>query len=396
MGTLGKEEFGLYALTLAVLALSGPANLGMGTVTLKFVSALRGAGETDSAANVVRKALAWALLTGFGIFAIVAICADILAAHVFSAMGDSGRTALALRMSGMLLLLSQADIVFASAIKGCERYDIAALTEMLARTLILITAVAIAWTTGSALAMLGAFVGWAAVSCVFKGFIVAHMLGATCWRASFSAPVQGNIMSFAGWSWVQAMAGTVFQIFDRLLVASALGAASLAAYTVCTQLASQIHAIPAAAMSFLFPLLSRKIGAGEKGGVRRIENLGVCITLSIVFGLAALLALLHHAALSAWLGTEFADSHGTLFLWILLAYAALGVGIAPYYLLMGRGDVKFVSLVGIGAGAVSLVAMVLLVQPFGEEGVAWARSVYLIPSLLMLARLIYLRRHSSL
>lgn len=391
LSVLGQEEFGLGALITAITSLSGPANLGMAAVTVKFVSSLRGAGDYQGSVQVVRKTLALACAAGLSVSLVVVLFADMLATSLFSGMGDHGRVALALQIGAVTLAISQAEMVFSSAIKGCERYDITARLEIAMRLASMAIALLLAWIWKSVIVMLLAGVFLSLINCAIKAAIASRIVGGPVWKMSLRVPVKGALLSFAGWSWLQTNAGAVFQIFDRILVGSALGAAPIAAYTVTTQLGSQVHAVPAAAMAFLFPTLSRKLGAGQHESARRVEAIGVLLTMGMVIGLGAFFSLFRVQILTLWLGAEFASQYSELFLWIVLAYTILGLGIAPHFLLLGRGDVKFLSLLGMAGGALSLVGMLVLVGPFGLLGIVWARALYGIVTLLSVVRLAYLR-----
>jgi O-antigen/teichoic acid export membrane protein len=395
LATLGQEEFGLAALITAITSLSGPANLGMAAVTVKYVSAFRGEGDDSKTVAVVRKTLGLACAAGLVVSGIVLLTADWITATYFQGMGDPDRVALALRLGAVSLAIAQADMVFASAIKGCERYDVTARFEIVSKLVVMALSLLLAWIWQSVIVMLSAGLVLSLIACTLRGYIAGRIVGGAVWLPSFRGPAHSGLLNFAGWSWLQSNAGAIFQTFDRILVGSALGAAAIAAYTVSTQLGSQVHAVPAAAMAFLFPLMSRKLGAGHGESARRVETIGVLLTVGMVTTLGLVLAVLREPILTLWLGEAFAHQYSELFLWIVVAYVTLGLGIAPYFLLLGRGDVQFVSMMGIVGGAASLAAMLMLVEPYGLLGIAWSRMLFGVVSLAGFARLAYLRRKPS-
>jgi O-antigen/teichoic acid export membrane protein len=161
-----------------------------------------------------------------------------------------------------------------------------------------------------------------------------------------------------------------------LIVGALLGAAPLAAYTICTQLAQQVHALPAAAMAFLFPMVSRRLGAGDAAGVLRARRASIGAALLIIAVLGALLAAGADPILRLWMGGAFADDYGRLFVWLVAAYALVALNVAPHFLLLGHGDARYLSLLGLAGGATSLLVMLYLIPAYGLLGAVAGKACY--------------------
>jgi O-antigen/teichoic acid export membrane protein len=373
---LGPAEFGLWMLVVAVYALSGATNLGMSAATIKFVSEGRGAGNQRRVEDTVRQTLGFALGAGFVVFMLLAVLAPLITSRFLGQMGDPARVSLALQLGGAILLVQQAELVFTATLKGAERFDIAAKIEMFTRFGLLCVTLLAAWLSSDALVVIGVTLGTMCASCALRGIFASRVVGSRIWVPRLSVAGARSLGRFAGWSWVQSMASAMFQVCDRLIVGAMLGASALAAYTVCTQLGQQIHALPAAAMSFLFPLISRRLGAGNTQGARSIRRAAVAVNLAIALALGTILIGGSTLILGVWMGTPFAEENTTLFIWIVIAYAILSANVAPHFLLMGHGDVRFLSILGLAGGVASIVAMVLLIPAFGLLGAAWGRALY--------------------
>lgn len=289
LAALGPEEFGLSALAIAILALVGPTSLGLGTATVKFVSSHRGRGQMDESILVVQRTLALSMLTAATVLGLGLALADVVAYRLFPSMGDADRVALVLRLAAGVLAIGQVDIVFTSALRGCERFDVTARLEVGFRLASITLSVALAVLFHSTIIMLWGALALAVIVCCVKGYIVSRVLCGPVWRPTLKGALNGSLLQFAGWSWIQSNAGAIFQILDRIIVGSVLGAATLASYTVCTQLAQQVHALPAAALATLFPLISRKLGAGQTRDVRRIENFSIAVSFVIIVPLCLVL-----------------------------------------------------------------------------------------------------------
>lgn len=392
---LGDSEFGLWMLVVAFTALGGATNLGMGAATIKFVSEGRGAGDLGRVQEVVQQTLGFALAAGALVCTLLLVGAPYLTESFFSEMGEPAKVTAALRIGAIALLLQQAELVFSAALKGSERFDVAAKIEIVMRLFLLSVNLLAAWYWRDALALLLALLGTMFLSCIIRGYWASRVVGKAVWMPRFGTAGVQRLFGFAGWSWVQSMASALFQVCDRLIVGAMLGASALAAYTVCTQLAQQVHALPAAAMAFLFPLISRRIGAGNTSGARRLRQIGVAANLAVVAVLGVILGFGSELILSIWMGEAFSSGNSSLFVWIVVAYALVAVNVAAHYLLMGHGDVQFLSIVGIVGGAASLLAMYILIPSFGLLGAAWGRALYGLVSMLAFARLASIGRRTD-
>jgi O-antigen/teichoic acid export membrane protein len=61
---------------------------------------------------------------------------------------------------------------------------------------------------------------------------------------------------------------------------------------------------------------------------------------------------------------------------LAVAYTILAINIVPHYTLLALGSVRFVSVVNIAGGILSLVAAALLIPSFGLLGAAAGRLFY--------------------
>src|SRR5205807_1118477 len=79
---------------------------------------------------------------------------------------------------------------------------------------------------------------------------------------------------------------------DVLLIGAILGSTQLAYYAVCVQLAQQVHALPAAAFSFLFPLVSGRSETSARSGLKALFGRYVAWNVLLAAALAAPLIFL--------------------------------------------------------------------------------------------------------
>jgi O-antigen/teichoic acid export membrane protein len=233
-----------------------------------------------------------------------------------------------------------------------------------------------AWITRSAGAVLLTTAALTLGSALTKGTIAGRLIG-----AGVIIPRLGDrqtmreVLSFGLWNWLTGIGGLVFVHADRLLIGSWLGATPLSYYTVCTQLAQQIHALPAAAMSFLFPLISRKSQTSGREALRALRVYAVAFNVLISTVLAALLYVFAVPILTAWMGRTFAAEAGYVLHWLVIGFYLVSLNIAPHFLLLGGNGVRYVSITNVIGGLAGLAAAFVLLPVSGLLGAAQARLI---------------------
>jgi O-antigen/teichoic acid export membrane protein len=132
--------------------------------------------------------------------------------------------------------------------------------------------------------------------------------------------------------------------------------------------------VPAAGGAFLFPLVSRRIEAGEN--VRRIA-LAATFALGLFAGALSLpLMFFGNAILTLWIGHNFADQNSGLLAWLTVAFILLALNIGPHFLLLGRNKAWFVAVSNIAGGVMATFAGAYLIPRIGVGGAALMRIGY--------------------
>lgn len=373
--SLGTEGFGLWMVVMAVTGLGGVAGMGMGAATIAYVARFRGNGDATGALVAVRQILSLTL-AGAAIFSLV-ICAlsPFLASRVFPGVGAAGQVAWALATGSGILFLQQADGIFAAAIKGFERYDLAAPMEIGIKSAGILASTAVAFLFRDVNLALLALMGVTALGLCARAVLASRVVGKRIYVPSWTKKYDSEFLSFAGWNWIHGMASSIFQQLDRLLIASLMGASAIATYSVCTQLASQVHAIPAAGLSFLLPMVSRRV-LSSQAPLPRLRNLAILVNAGFAAALALPLLFFGDRLLALWIDPVFAGAASSLLFWMTLVYGMLALGVAPHYLLLGRGQAKFISFNSMAGGVLSTVGAAVLIPAIGIFGGLIGRAMH--------------------
>ncbi|HSQ03877.1 MAG TPA: oligosaccharide flippase family protein, partial [Burkholderiales bacterium] len=272
IATIGTADFGLLMFVNAITGLGSAGSLGMGAATIKFVSSALGRGDRAEAAESIRASLAVALAGNTAVAIAIALAHPWLAHTVFAQMGDADKVGTAILLASGILVIAQTDSMFGAALRGMERFGTAARLEIGFKLLAIGAAMAVAWLTHDVIDVLMTSAAFYVASALAKGTMASRLVGVP-WllpRLKNRAIARG-VIRFGSWNWLTTMGGLLFVHADRLLIGALLGAQAVAFYSACTQLAQQVHALPAAAMGFLFPLMSRKAHTADARALERVR-----------------------------------------------------------------------------------------------------------------------------
>jgi O-antigen/teichoic acid export membrane protein len=378
---LGSDSYGLWMLLVATVGFGAILNAGTGAATIKHVSAEMGEANSHQLQRVIQGSLAIAI-TGGGLLALIIVCVFWFGDDFFfRRMGDRHLLHITGLAAGMLAWLEQIDNVFASALRGSEKYGLAAKTEIGAKSL-------------QALALVSALLAGAGLMAVYGIiFVVALARLGTKWlvtrrvlRVSKAYPRFAHVkelLHFSKWAWIQGLGGTAFNSADRFVVASLLGATSLAQYAVVTQLAMQIHGLTAAGVSVVFPMISRKRARNPSFSIARATARTFLANAALSTSVAVVLLIFGKLILRLWLGAQMPANAAILLDYLVIAYWLLALNITPYYVLLGLGQIRSIAIWVFIGGAAGLIPMIYGISRFGLIGAGAGKLVFAVAALML-------------
>ena len=378
---LGAEQYGSWMLMNATIGLGGVLTVGTGAATIKFISASK---DRDPAtiAEPIRVSLGIAIVGGGSLALIVASIFLLGGTSLLSRMGSASNIHWIGCSAALLIWIEQIDSVFSSSMKGFERFNLSAIVEMSAKTAQVLAALLAATWLSSVDAVFVALIVTAIARLIAKMTIlrlVFHIRGIRPSLKSASA-----IFHWAKWGWLQGIGGVLFNAGDRLIVGSILGAASLAYYSIALQIAMQIHSIGSAFLSVVFPRASRILAMDAQVSLKRL----IVVTLTGNFVLSSALAafawLLGPPLIIHWTRDPQSPAVGLLYP-LIFCYWLLSLNVAPHYMLLGMGKVRFVGLVSLMSGLIGIIAAFSAIHYLGITGAPAGRAAYGVASLALLA-----------
>lgn len=370
---LGTQQFGIWALSLMIAGLGSLASLGAPTATMKKIAEL---GSTPSAPDVeihIRAALRVAMM-GTTVIGLIIIGLTLLFEGEVDVDGPQSGLYIALVLSLCALIVQELDNVISSSLKGAERFDLVAKVDIRYRVIWMLVVATCGWLFQSV------------VFCILAGFLVntVKLFNKSsiakkyyritidfCEKAS-KAAIQ-EINSLGKWYWAQAFAAFLFNTADRWLIVGLFGLDALAAYAICLQLAQVTHTVQASAWQVLVPWASRNAANGSIQGSEflKLALLGgvVCLVMP------ACIAIGVDPILSWWIGPDFASQNYVLALALLLSFSMLAANIPLYYILVGVGEVKLLTILNLVGGVLSL-SLGALTSQYGTVAFALSKAAY--------------------
>jgi O-antigen/teichoic acid export membrane protein len=390
---LGPVQYGQWILLLTLTGFGGLAGFGMGPSIVKDVAASRVSGDVEGLKKAVGACLTVALLaaTILGVFLIV--FGFSVGTTVFQKVGGSFEIARLTCFAAMLIGIEQIDGVFSGILKGLERYDQAARIEITSKILLVLISIAVVASTGSFGAMLTATLITNLLRLTVKWFAAKTALNIGLLRPRWDLNASIKVLSFGGWIWIQSIGMVLFSAADRALVGAVLGASALAHYAIALQLTQQIQSIPAAGVQVLFPAITRLIATGKSYRTLTLQATALVFAFSLTAAIG--LIVVHEPLLRIWLGEANALAVGPLIAPLAIANAMLAATAAPYFVLLGAGQVRFVAIVALLGGVVGLIVLWVMMGTQGLNAVAWSRNCYSIICLVMLIRMYLLLKRNS-
>lgn len=374
---LGVQKYGLWMLLIALSGFGGLAGLGAGSATTKEVSHHRGAGTIDAVVgNIIPNSLSLALAGSIAVGLIYLLSWMLMPVDWTARMGTHSEIQLLLVCSFLIISCEQVDSVFAGTIKGYERFDASAHAEIAIKCVSVLLYILTVIISGSLLSLFIMAVIVAFLRAFFKGLVASSIAGSGLFSLQWDMSVIRELVSFGKWTWLQSFGAALFAAADRLIIGSFLGSEALARYSVFTQLTQQIHAIPSAATTVLFPMISRK--SGNKEPLLKIITFSIFAVMTVALVLAMVLYLFGSELLALWLPKSFNLNDLGLYDMLIVGFFLLSISVVPHYFFLGVRKANVVAISNLFAGLISAASCIYLVSDFGLIGGAYSKIIFAI------------------
>lgn len=374
LSALGTERFGIWAMANAVLMTGAILASGFGDANIRMVAGARGRENGDEIAVTVRSAFGIHVLLGTFLAAAVWIAAPAIAHTTVKTHAElAGDCLWSFRITSGLILLRGLETVCVSTQRAFCRYGTAVGVSAAARIVSLLLAWLVPYISPSVTSVLGAVLLVNGVALFIQFRQLKRLLGGRRMAPMLDSVATKALLGFGIFTWMQAAAGLMTGQIDRLAAGFALGASSVAVYTICVQLTQPIYGVTAAGLHFLFPLLASDSERGSQSDLRRSILWALAANFTFVaIGLASLLVfggfILRH-----WVGITMANAAVEILPAAAWGSALAALAVTGSYTLLALGRPKAVASLNIAGGLLMAGALPVLIPRFGLAGVAYSR-----------------------
>jgi O-antigen/teichoic acid export membrane protein len=386
---LGAAEYGLWMVATAVISAGGIIASGFCDANIQRVATYRGISKHSSLVHTVRSMLAINLTLGFAVAIAVWIAAPYAAQHIAGTQSPLLKECLiCLRIAGVMILIRAIETVSVSTQRAFETYNRTVQISSAIRLFTLSSAAVLAWfgkRTESI--MLATAVFLVLGTCLQLWHLRKFIGNAPLWPI-FQRLETRVLLRTGVFVWFQALGSVIFRQLDRILLGVSLGAAAVAPYSLCIQLAEPLFGLTASGLSFLFPYLSRRAGNLSDYDLKRtIQKVFVCNLLLVLCG-AAILLYFGDRFLKIWAGATVAHDAIYILPLAIAASALSGISVTGIYAMQALGRFRMVACISLASRSGLLLLMVYLLRHDGLHGLAIARVYFGAASLLVYLPLI--------
>jgi O-antigen/teichoic acid export membrane protein len=374
---LGVAQYGVWMFATAASITGSIVASGFGDANIRYVSMRRGSGDRLGLLRAVRSTMGIHIAFGVAMALIACALAPFAAVRIASSDPQLQTACLwSLRITSLLILVRAIETVCVSTQRAYERYGVAIGYSVLARLLSLAAVVVLPGARHNVVGVMIATAAFVICGLGLQLLQLKQLLGIHSLWPSFDRDATRALFGFGIFSWIQAVSGVLFGQVDRLITGVALGAAAVASYTLCAQLAQPVYGFAASGLHFLFPHVSARSAGDSLAPLRRAILLAFAANFLMVAVGAIALFLFGGRFLEMWSGPAVAHA-GKPILPLLVGSTALqGLSVTGAYTLLALGRVRTVTFLNLAGGIAMLIVAPLLLPRFGAAGMAIARLCY--------------------
>jgi O-antigen/teichoic acid export membrane protein len=371
---LGAPEYGLWMIATAVVSAGGIIASGFGDANIQRVARLRGDGDTQATAHVVRGTLGINLVLGAVLAVLAWAAAPFAARHIaaFNAV-PFAETLMALRIASPLILVRAVETVAVSTQRAFEQYGETVRISSASRLLTLAAAGALALRGDRAPSILAATGVFLFLGTCMQLRRVRKLLGSAALIPAFEPEATRSLLQLGAFTWLQALGGVIFAQLDRILLGITLGAQPVAPYSLCVQFSQPIAGLAGSGLNFLFPYLASRAGSMSSEELRRTLMRAMACNLAAVGCCAGGLLLAGDRLMRMWAGAGVAASAHKILPMIVAGSALTGLSVTGIYALQALGRFRTVACINLAGRAAMLPLMLLLLHRSGLAGLAVSR-----------------------
>ncbi len=393
---LGKYDYGLWEMIGAVIGYMGILDLGLRPAISRYAAKHHAEDDPQALQSVYMSAIAFMAVVGVLLFVFFFLWAVWFSGSIAPEGSPHQKYTLFLIIIGAYLLISFPGYVAESYLEGFQKYYLKnniTIVNSVIGSILLYSFI----TPENGLILLAAI---NAVGLTIKYLLFIWILSRPAYGAiraeigNFSMRRLRELIVFGFKSFVQGIATRVENATDVLVIGMILGPAAVPFYSIPANLTHHIRGLGWTLTHAFMPLFSGLSAKAEDETIRNVFLVSSRYVVSIIFAMGTGALLLGVPFISIWLEPEFGEKARWLI--VFLVFFTVLPFINPFasrYLTAINKHGIFARLTPLAA-LMNIGLSLVLVHPFGLEGVAFASVV---PGLIFVP--LYLRytcRHLEL
>lgn len=367
----GLVGYGLFMLASSVVAYAALLDLGVGSALTKLVAEHATKGDTQALRQAVSSALLFYTLVGFTVAA-----AMLLVGAAVGSIFDVDQSG-AILLRDMLWLGAVFQLVYWPAstgrhvLAGLQRYDVLAVTGVLATVLSIVAAVVVLFTGRGPLLLVG--LNGAVIAVVSIANVAMARRLSRVRSAALSGASRLQLATIFSFSWavfvVQIVDVVFYQQTDRLLLGILAGAAAVGLYEAAAKFNALITYLAALTVSAVLPLASSMGAEGRTASLRSLFVRGTKYGAALIAPVTIVLAVFASPLIEVWLGPGFAGQ-GVVAQVLILPHVIVSLGLMGDTIVISQGRLgRRIPWIVLQA-VVNVVLSALLIPRIGVMGVA--------------------------
>lgn len=363
---MGGEFYGLWVVMNALMLFSNVGNLGIGAIVMKFSSETPSEGDPSAQFNRIMSA-------GY----VIVLAMSVVTALLLLLAGD----VISHRLDTSLELEEQfrhsmgwiAAAVFPQFLSRVPQGLLLAQLQNRAARRIDVFASMSLWLGAVALSWIGrnleAIAAWCFISSLLAFGLYVRAAGRlTVFHFRWDAPTLHRMLDFSGYMFLESLAISLFQQFDKVIVGITLGPALAGVYSVGTSLALRLPIITGQATEVMIPYASLQKSLGDQEKLYTVfRRLSRYVSLGLA-GISSLLIIWMNGILSLWISPDYAARYADAFRLLIVAYSLLSLSRPAHQTLTGIGKVRFTALIYSFSTFLMLAGLFFLSRRFGLAG----------------------------
>ena len=320
---MGEEFYGLWVVLSAFMLLSNIGNLGIDAIVMKFSSEAPAQRQDQIRPNQIMTAgyfiviAMWIITAAF-----LLLTRNLIANHINTSLELRGQFYQA-------ILWITASILLNSSTRVPHGFLLSRLHNQPARQLELFSSISL-WTGAIIVALIQKNLISIAIWCLLSNLLVFGMYFRASqqllpFRIRLDKSTMTKMLHFSGYMFLESLAITLFQQFDKVIVGFTLGPALAGVYSVGTSLALRLSMITGQATEVMVPYASLQESLDRREKLYAIfRQLSRYMSL-LLAAMGGLLIIWMHQILSLWISPDYADHYANGFEVLVIAYGLLSL-----------------------------------------------------------------------